>query len=153
MAGAYKFDIQLGDRDDGMNDQGSGLKPLKDRGRLPQLILKTKQRFDLPPVQLVTSSALFVEREGKIEVLNKGYHDSLGGTLVTKRHKITEIPLEDAVPALLALLDDFLFADPSDKSRALAGLCSPSLRLGELLRCDFLLDMAEAEESQSGKTY
>ena len=119
-----------------------------------KVLLKTRSANQLlPPVQIVTSSALFVERDGKIEVLNKGYHNSLGGTLVTKRHKIIDVPLQEAVQKLLALLDDWLFVDPSDKSRALAGILSPALRLGGLLRCDFPLDLAEAEESQSGKTY
>jgi len=35
----------------------------------------------------------------------------------------------------------------------MAGFISPALRLGGLLKCDFPLDLAEANESQSGKTY
>ncbi len=40
-----------------------------------------------------------------------------------------------------------------DKSRALAAFLAPALRFGRILECDFPLDVAEADESQSGKTY
>ena len=42
----------------------------------------------LPPVNIVTSSPIFVEVDGELRVLNKGYHAELGGILVTKERNI-----------------------------------------------------------------
>jgi hypothetical protein len=133
---------------------GHALKPSRCSCETAKVLLKTDQAFDiLPHVDLVTASALFVERNERIEVLNDGYHEELGGTLVTKHHQITDIPLDKAVPDILSLLAEFLFVTDSDKSRAVAAILSPAFRLGGLLPFDFPLELAEAEESQSGKTY
>jgi hypothetical protein len=51
------------------------------------------------------------------------------------------------------LLSDFDFVTASDKSRAVASFIAPALRFGRLIGADFPLDLAEADESQSGKTY
>jgi hypothetical protein len=107
----------------------------------------------LPPVKIVTSSPIFVEVDKELRVLNKGYHAELGGILITKERTIADIDLEEAWQSLLALLKDFNFVTESDRSRAIASFISPALRLGRLLKCDFPLDLAEANESQSGKTY
>jgi hypothetical protein len=107
----------------------------------------------LPPVKIVTSSPIFVEVDRELRVLNKGYHSELGGILVTKERNIREVDLEEAWHSLLGLLEDFDFVAESDRSRAIASFISPALRLGGLLKCDFPLDFAEANESQSGKTY
>ena len=107
----------------------------------------------LPQIKIVTSSPIFVEVDGKLGVLGKGYHSVLGGILVTKQRDISEVDLEEAYAALLGLLEDFDFVIESDRSRAVASFISPALRLGGLLKGDFPLDLAEANESQSGKTY
>jgi hypothetical protein len=101
----------------------------------------------------VTGSPIFVEVDGELCVLNKGYHPVLGGVLITRQRNITEIDLEEAYAALLGLLEEFDFVAESDRSRAIASFISPALRLGGLLKCDFPLDLAEANDSQSGKTY
>lgn len=117
-------------------------------------LLKADPTFELlPSIKIVTASAVFSEIDGEIEVLNKGYHDRRGGILITKAHDITEIAVHEAAEALLSLLDDFSFLSDADQSRAVAGLISPALRLGGLLPFDFPIDLSEANESQSGKTY
>lgn len=103
----------------------------------------------LPPIRQVLSSPIIVP-SGK--VLGRGYHDENGGTLVTGGEAATK-PLSAAVPGLLSLLDDFNFKSPGDKSRAVASLISPSLKMGGWIDDDFPLDLAEADKSQSGKTY
>src|SRR4029077_4575480 len=60
---------------------------------------------------------------------------------------------EEARASLLDLLGDFSFATPADKSRCLAGLLSPALRFGRLLKTDFPLDLCEADQSQAGKGF
>jgi len=83
----------------------------------------------------------------------KGYHDICGGVWVLKDHNIGNIGLERAKASLLSLLDDFDFVTASDKSRAIASFITPALRFGGLLKADVPLDIAEADQSQSGKTY
>ncbi len=117
-------------------------------------LLKSDEAFELlPRIKIVTSAAVFVEVDGKIEVLNEGYHNVKGGILVTRKREITDVDLKVATGALIELLHDFEFVSPADGSRALTGLISPALRLGGLLAADFPLDLSEANESQSGKTY
>jgi hypothetical protein len=117
-------------------------------------LLKSDEAFELlPRIKIVTAAAVFVEIDGKIEVLNEGYHNVKGGILITKKREITDVDLGVAVKALIDLLHDFEFVSPADGSRALAGFLSPALRLGGLLVGDFPLDLSEANESQSGKTY
>jgi hypothetical protein len=70
-----------------------------------------------------------------------------------KDRDIHQLPLQEATRALIGLLEDFNFISESDRSRAVASLISPALRHGGLLKADFPLDLAEANESQSGKTY
>jgi Domain of unknown function (DUF3854) len=107
----------------------------------------------LPHINVVTTAAVFTEVDGQLVVLKEGYHASLGGIYVARKHDIVIVPLDEAVNALLALARDFLFVTPSDKSRFFAGLLSPALRLGGLLVADFPLLINEADQSQSGKSY
>ena len=107
----------------------------------------------LSRIKVVTASPVFIAKDEQICILPKGYHDVFGGIYVSRNRNITSVPLKDAVNSLLALLNDFNFLSGSDKSRAVACLISPALRFGGLLKADFPLDIAEANESQSGKTY
>jgi hypothetical protein len=117
-------------------------------------VLKSDPAFAiLPRIKVVTAAAVFTETDGKIEVLNKGYHNRLGGILVTRKREITDVPLDEATAALFSLLDDFDFVSQADGSRTLASFISPALRLAGLLDADFPIDLSEANESQSGKTY
>jgi hypothetical protein len=117
-------------------------------------LLKADPTFELlPRIKILTAAAVFTEIDGRIEALKEGYHDILGGILVTRKREIIEVDLKEATASLLALLDDFDFVSGADRSRALANFISPALRLGGLLPADFPLDLSEANESQSGKTY
>src|SRR5580704_12249104 len=74
MAGTYKFDIQLEDHDDGINDQGSGLKPLKNDARLPQLILPSANVPNIESAQycfseLAKTETFFTKGEVVMEAL------------------------------------------------------------------------------------
>jgi hypothetical protein len=107
----------------------------------------------LSPINAVTTAAVFAEANSKLAVLEEGYHASLGGIYVARKHDIVIVQLDEAVNSLLALARDFLFVTPSDKSRFFAGLISPALRMGGLLKADFPLQINEADQSQSGKSY
>jgi hypothetical protein len=72
---------------------------------------------------------------------------------LSKREINTGIQIDEAVEALLDIVQDFSFLTPPDKSRCIAGIISPALRFGRLLRADFPLDYCEADQSQTGKTF
>lgn len=76
-----------------------------------------------------------------------------GGILITDGEQPQDIPIRDAVPALLKLLQDFIFSTPSDQSRAVAMMITPALKMGDFISSPCPADIAEADESQSGKTY
>jgi hypothetical protein len=119
------------------------------------LMASDAMKEHLPPIQGVVESPIFSEdEEGRLVVLDQGYHETKGGLLVTKNRKInTEIPLEQATESLLGLYQDYSFLTPSDRSRSIAGIISPALRLGGLLKADFPLEMCEADQSQAGKSH
>jgi hypothetical protein len=109
----------------------------------------------LPTIQAVVNSPVFAENQaGQLTVLNQGYHTCNGGIYVLRKRGIdTDIPTDKAVKALLAIVGDFSFLSGSDKSRCMAGIISPALRFGRLLDADFPLDLCEADQSQTGKTF
>jgi hypothetical protein len=117
-------------------------------------LLKTKEAIEtLPTIRIVIQSPIFKEVDGEIHVLGKGFHAVDGGIFVLQNRNIKEIPVTDAVKGLSDLLNDFNFVSESDRSRAAASFISPALRFGGLINRDFPLDIAEANESQSGKSY
>lgn len=87
------------------------------------------------------------------EVIGRGYHGHAGGTYISRGQTPPNVPLDAATTALAGLLKDFAFVTEADRARALASLISPALKTGGWIRDDFPLDVAEADQSQSGKTY
>jgi hypothetical protein len=111
-------------------------------------------RAHLPKINRILSAPIItLDANGYPQILQKGYHAHAGGTLITKGANIPDMPLGESIALLKSLLDDFNFCSPSDASRAMASFISPALKFGELLQCDFPIDFAEADQSQSGKTY
>src|SRR5260370_22040499 len=91
-----------------------------------------------------------------LKVLGQGYHRERGGIYVFSGPAELKIPpLAQALPVFEELLCDYQFVTLSDKSRAVASFITPALRSGGLLgeEVDFPIDVAEADASQSGKTY
>lgn len=110
-------------------------------------------REGLPAIrQLVSAPVLVADGEGT-QVIGRGYHAHAGGTFVTAGHMPPVVSLEEAKELLLSLLTDFDFPDGGDASRALASILSPAMKIGGWIEDDFPLDIAEADQSQSGKTY
>jgi hypothetical protein len=116
-------------------------------------LLCTTSAMALLPLELIVNFPIFTERNGKLETLQKGYHNVFGGIYVIRNRQITETPVHEAVEHLLRLFDDYNFVSGSDRSRAVAMLLSPSFRFGHLINDDFPMDISEADQSQSGKTY
>ncbi len=112
------------------------------------LLETTEAREHLPAIAGLSGCPL-IDEEGR--VLGQGY-DPKTGWFITSGQTPPEVPLSEATQALGALLDDFDFVCPGDRSRALASFITPALRLGGLLHL-VPCDVAEANTSQSGKTY
>lgn len=116
-----------------------------------KILLETDQaRGNLPAITRLSGCEI-LDAEGR--VLRAGYHEHGGGTFITGSNHIATVPLKTAKNALLDLLGDFNFTTPADKSRAVASLISPAMKSGLHIVDDFPLDVAEADQSQSGKTY
>jgi hypothetical protein len=110
-------------------------------------------RYSLP-LRILAASPVIIERNGAPSVLQKGYHREEGGIYVINGFDIPSMTLAEAKERLLDLFADYVFVSPSDKSRAIAQLLSPALKLGNLLPgADFPLDVALADQSQGGKTH
>jgi hypothetical protein len=107
-------------------------------------------REELPTIRQLVSCPIFTKSG---ECLERGYHAHGGGTYITAGANPPEVPMEDARTALWEILKDFRFTTPADKSRAIASLLSPALKMGGWIDDDFPLDVAEADQSQSGKSY
>jgi len=105
-------------------------------------------RHDLPKIAGISGCPL-IDADGRI--LGKGY-DAKTGWFIASGETPPEVALDEATQALSALLDDFDFVCPGDRSRALASFITPALRLGGMLTL-VPCDVAEANASQSGKTY
>lgn len=117
---------------------------------MARALLESEQaRKLLPPINgLVGCPVLFASGE----IAGKGYHAS-SGLLVTAGEMPPDVPIFDAIHSLLDLLSEYDFQTPSDKARALAMMITPSLKLGGHLLGNVPADIAEADQSQAGKTY
>jgi len=107
----------------------------------------------LAPIALLARCPVIVEADRGFEILGKGYHPRNGGILITSGEEPCEVGLDEAVNALTEVLSEFDFVSESDRSRALAGLVTPGLKMGGLLKTYVPVDIAEADQSQSGKTF
>lgn len=107
----------------------------------------------LPKIRQLVSAPVIVADGDSTQIIGKGYHAHAGGTFVTGGEATPIIPLDEAISLLLELLEDFDFPSPGDASRAIASFISPAMKIGGWIEDDFPLDIAEADESQSGKTH
>jgi hypothetical protein len=108
-----------------------------------------------------------IDDNGAPRLLSKGYHPEVGGLLVERDIQPVEMSLEEAVLVLTdgipqkdgsrrgGLFANYNFVTPSDYSRAISMVVSPMLKLGSILprNVDYPLDLAIADQSQSGKSH
>jgi hypothetical protein len=126
------------------------LKPSIIAEDLARALLESQSARDhLPRITgLINCPVMF----GLGDVAGPGYHPS-SGLLVTGGKMPPRVDLAEAVSALSGLLGEFEFQTDGDRARALAMLITPALKLGGHLRGNVPADAAEADKSQSGKTY
>ena len=106
----------------------------------------------LPRVSGLINCPVLHEVAGKLVVAVKGYDDATK-MLITDGGEVPEVELSEAVSQLLSLYDEFDFQTPGDKSRAVASLITAALKSGGFLKRRVPVDVAEADQSQSGKTF
>jgi hypothetical protein len=114
-------------------------------------LLATREAATMLPAISLIASAPILYKTGT--VLRTGYHSELGGVLVTGGSIPPDVPVKEAVEALSDLLSEFAFQSEGDRARAQAALITPALKMGGFIPDAIPLDIAEADASQSGKTY
>jgi hypothetical protein len=133
---------------------GLVLQPKRCSHSNAEVLINSREARDLlPSIRLVSRSSIIARGCTGPVALGPGYHGTAGGVLVTGTEMPPQVELTDAVAALRRLLSDFDFTGPGDESRALAGMITPSLVMGGWLRGRPPVEVAEADQSQAGKTY
>ncbi len=111
-------------------------------------LLSTDAARNLPKITGLSSMPILAS-DGR--VLQAGY-DPTTGRFVTNNMSVRIPPLDKAIENVDLVLQDFLFASPGDRSRGIAALLTPAMVLGGILTKP-TVQLAEAEDSQSGKGY
>jgi len=129
------------------------LKPTNCPQKMADALLHTEEaRTLLPRADGLINCPIIRVVNGVAVPSGTGY-DSVTRLLVTGGQKADEVDVTTATEALLGLLEEFEFQSDGDKSRAVASLLSPSLKAGGFIKGRVPADVAEADQSQSGKTY
>jgi hypothetical protein len=133
--------------------RGLVLKPTNCPKEMADALLRSEEAAALlPRVQGLSNCPVMREVNGELGVAGPGY-DEATGLIVTGGAPPPKVELKEAVSALLALLAEFDFQTDGDKARAVASLISPALKVGLFLKGRIPAEVAEADQSQSGKTY
>ncbi len=118
------------------------------------IMATVEAREILPPIASVLRCPFMIETStGEVAILGGGYHPENGGTFVMQGDIPPRVPIDEAVKSLHWLIEEVDFQSPGDKARALAGFITPALRMGGFLTKPIPIDVAEADQSQSGKGY
>jgi len=117
-----------------------------------QYLKSEAARTHLPKLNGIVHYPLLVEKDGQLIPVLQGY-DEHTGLFVASAKPPTEETVESAVDLLTGMLRDFDFVTPGDRSRAIASLITPAMKLGGLIKGSVPVDVAEANASQSGKSY
>ncbi len=117
-----------------------------------QYLASDECRQLLPRLKGVVNCPVLVERAGAIHQINSGF-DPATGLYVANQGVVEELGLDEAVARLNFLLAEFDFKTPADKSRALMSFLTPALKFGGFITGPVPIEVAEANASQSGKSY
>jgi hypothetical protein len=133
---------------------GPKLKDTRPSQDAATVLLKTNEAIRLlPHISTLAAAPVYTGEQGNLNILCKGYHETNNGIYVLNGESVAIPDLNESVESILSLLSDYEFVTESDKSRAIASVISPALHFGGLVPGDFPIDIAEADQSQSGKTY
>lgn len=118
-----------------------------------RLLLESRHRRQLlPTIRGLLKFPLLVERNGELVALHPGF-DCATGLFIESRAAVEEVPLAEAVGLLLDLLADYEFHSDGDRSRAVASFLTPALKFSGLIDGPIPIDVAEADDSQAGKSF
>jgi len=106
----------------------------------------------LPRVDGLINCPIIRVVDGVAVASGTGY-DSVTRLLVTGGQEAENVDVTTAAGALLGLLGEFEFQSDGDKARSVASLISPGLKAGGFIKGRVPADVAEGDQSQSGKTY
>jgi hypothetical protein len=129
------------------------LKPTVPSEDHAKALLESRGVNLLPKIKAVMNCpVLMADGAEECHLVTSGY-DAASGLLVTAGGDPPDVPLAEAVAKLRELHQDFDFQTPGDLSRALASMLTPALKLGGHITGTVPADVAEADASQSGKTF
>jgi hypothetical protein len=129
------------------------LRPVHCAHDMADALLQSKEAAAvLPRVRGLINCPVIREVDGKLVVAGRGY-DEATGLLVTDGEVPPVVPLEEAVAAVWDLHEEFEFQSEGDKARAVASMISLALKAGGFIKGRVPADVAEADQSQAGKTY
>ncbi len=118
-----------------------------------KLLLESRQRRTaLPTIRGLLKYPLLVERNGELVALPPGF-DCATGLFIESRAPVQNVPLEEAVRLLVDLLGDYEFFSDGDLSRAVASFLTPALKFSGFINGPIPIDVAEADDSQAGKSF
>jgi hypothetical protein len=118
-----------------------------------KLLLESRQRRTLlPTIRGLLKFPLLVERNGELAALPPGF-DCATGLFIESRAPVQDVPLDEAVRLLVDLLADYEFYSGGDRSRAVASFLTPALKFSRLIDGPIPIDVAEADDSQAGKSF
>lgn len=109
-------------------------------------------RTQLPTLKGVVHCLLLVEIDGAVHQVNAGY-DPVTKLYVSTSATMPKLTVTKAVECLTSLLTEFRFQSEGDRSRALASFLTPALKFGGFINGPVPVEVAEANASQSGKSY
>jgi hypothetical protein len=134
-------------------DSEAVLKPaIIPQGTAAALLESEEARRFLPKITGLINCPMIVSTDSSIQIVGQGYHPDTG-IFITGGQTPPVVELTEAVIALRELVSEFDFQTAGDCSRALASFITPALKLGGHLHGNVPADVAEADQSQSGKTY
>ena len=129
------------------------LKPVTCAHDMAEAILLSQEAVKyLPRVQGLINCPVLRPVGNDLVAAGPGY-DELTQLLITGGKLPPVVELSEAVASLKGLFADFDFQTPGDQSRGIASLISPALQMGRFFKSRVPADVAEADQSQSGKTY
>ncbi len=121
--------------------------------KMAKLLLETRQRrTELDTIRGVLQFPLQVERDGQLVTLQQGF-DCESGLFIASSEPVVEMSAADGAGLLKDLLADYQFQSDGDLSRALASFLTPALKFGGFIDGPIPIEVAEADDSQAGKSY
>lgn len=128
------------------------LKPTTMPEETAKALLETKEaRHILPTINTIINCPVLVCEGNECRIIGRGY--DANGLFITGGEMPPPVAVNEAVKGLKAIIAEIDFISPGDRSRAIASMLTPALKLGRHV-CGFVpADVAEADQSQAGKTY